>query len=317
MSEITVFYVLVFVATVLLVISVYSHFVSSVATPKRVNRRFAMLQGGIAGEEVLQSLRRERWVQGDDYSGNLSYLKKLIVQSGIRLDYSQLILTVLIVGISSFAVFYAIFGFQVLSLIGTVLLTACLLFLYLRYERNRRVNKFREQLPDLLDLLVRSLRAGHPLPVSFSLAAREMPDPAGTELGLVSDEVQFGSTIVNAVKNLSYRVGDPDLDYLVTSISIQGQTGGNLGEVLARLARLVRERFRLSRKARTLTSEARFSAIALSLFPVVLFGLMLLIAPNYYAEVWGTPSFNKMLMTSGGLLLVGNFVMRRLANIKF
>jgi hypothetical protein len=121
---------------------------------------------------------------------------------------------------------------------------------WLRLRAARRRERFGEQLPDVLDIVVRSLRAGHPLAVSLSLVAREMPAPAGPEFALVVDEVNYGRSITEALENLHARVGYPDLQFFVASTAIAHQTGGNLGEILSRLAALLRQRFRLKRRVR-------------------------------------------------------------------
>ncbi len=317
MSETTLFYVLIFIATVLLTLSFASAFVRPMTAGRKINRRLAIVQSGITGSESLALLRRERWLTGDRYGNNLGELRKLLVQSGVRFEVMQIAAILLVLWAISFIGFWLIDGISLLSILGPIAVIVVVPLMFLLQARARRIQKFAMQIPDVIDLLVRSLRAGHPLSVAFSLAAREMPDPAGTEFGIMADEVQFGATIPDAMANMSYRVGDPDLDYLLTCITVQGQTGGNLGEVLARLARLMRERFRLARKVRALTSEARTTGVILSFFPLALFGVINLVTPSYYSEVWHLPSFQKTLLTCGALLLLGNFVMRRLADIKY
>lgn len=317
MTDVQLFNILIFGATVLLVLVIYSGFVEPRQSKTKVNRRIAVMQAGGRGAETLQLLRRERWLLVAGERGKLGHLTQLAVQSGIALEPRTLALKIAAGFLVSFLVMSNRLGMSLTAVLASIPFTLVVIDGVFRRARARRIEKFREQLPEVLELLVRSLRAGHPLPVSFGLAAREMPDPAGSEFGIVSDEIQFGSSITAAITNMAARVGDPDLDYVVTCIAIQSQTGGNLGEVLARLAKLIRDRFRLHRKVRALTSEARFSAIALSSFPVALFGLVNILAPNYYGESWGTPAFNKALLTGSLLLMVGNLVMRRLANIKY
>jgi tight adherence protein B len=317
MNDVQLFYFLIFLTTVLLVLVFHSSFVEPRQSKTKVNRRIALMQSGGKGADTLQLLRRERWLLLAGSKGRLNHFTELAVQSGIPLEARVLALRVILGFLVCFVLAALKFGVSLTSLLVSVPTTLLAIYGIFRRARTKRIAKFREQLPEVLELLVRSLRAGHPLPVSFALAAREMPDPAGSEFGIVSDEIQFGSTVTAAIVNMAMRVGDPDLDYVVTCIAIQSQTGGNLGEVLSRLAKLIRDRFRLHRKVRALTSEARFSAIALSSFPIGLFLLVTLLAPNYYGESWGTPVFNKALLAGGALLGFGNLVMRRLANIKY
>ena len=163
---------------------------------------------------------------------------------------------------------------------------------------------------------MRSLRAGHPLSVSLNLVAREMPAPAGPEFALVVDEVNYGRSLSEALDNLSERVGYPELRFFVAATAIAHQTGGNLGEILSRLSRMLRDRFRLSRRVRALSAEGRFSGYALSVLPVALFGIINLVSASYYAEFWKSAAATPVLATSIGLLLVGNVVIYRLVNFK-
>jgi tight adherence protein B len=144
-----------------------------------------------------------------------------------------------------------------------------------------------------------------------------MPDPAGTEFGIASDEVTFGLDVPTAIFNLSKRVGAPDLLYLRTSISIQSQAGGNLGEILSRLARMIRERFKLARKVKSLTAEGRMSGIVLTVMPIVVFFIIKWLSPSYYGEVWQEPGFRKAMGVAIFLLLLGNYIIRRMVNFKY
>jgi tight adherence protein B len=187
---------------------------------------------------------------------------------------------------------------------------------WLRLRAARRRERFGEQLPDVLDIVVRSLRAGHPLAVSLSLVAREMPAPAGPEFALVVDEVNYGRSITEALENLHARVGYPDLQFFVASTAIAHQTGGNLGEILSRLAALLRQRFRLKRRVRALSAEGRFSGLALSILPVGLFLLINLLSASYYAEFWTSPSAPTVVTGCLVLLAVGNLLIVRLVNFR-
>ena len=152
--------------------------------------------------------------------------------------------------------------------------------------RSRRHSKFGAQFPDALDVIVRSLRAGHPVPVAIAMVAHEMPDPVGTEFGIVSDEITYGADLETAMRNLYFRVGQEDLPLFVTAVAIQASTGGKLSEILANLSRVIRQRFKMRRKIKALAAEGRFSAMFLSGVPVALFLVLKVIAPDFYASVW-------------------------------
>ena len=141
----------------------------------------------------------------------------------------------------------------------------------LRVLRGRRQKKFGAQFPDALDIIVRSLRAGHPVPIAITMVAREMPDPIGSEFGIVADEITYGADLETAMRNLYFRIGQDDLPLFVTAVAIQGSTGGNLGEILENLSGVIRQRFKMRRKIRALAAEGRASAMILSALPIVMF----------------------------------------------
>ena len=133
---------------------------------------------------------------------------------------------------------------------------------------------------------MRSLRAGHPVPIAISMVGREMPDPIGSEFGVVSDEITYGADLETAMRNLYARLGSDDLPLFVTAVAIQGSTGGNLGEILENLSGVIRQRFKMRRKIRALAAEGRASAMILSALPIGMFVVIQFIAPDFYASVW-------------------------------
>jgi tight adherence protein B len=189
--------------------------------------------------------------------------------------------------------------------------------LILRRACNKRILKFASQLPDALDMIVRSLRAGHPASVAIGLVAREMPDPLGTEFGIVADEITFGLSMEQAVRKLSERVGFEGLHLLSVSLSIQSKTGGNLTEILANLSSVLRERQKLRLKIRALSAEGRVSAWIISLFPVVMFLILMVVAPSYYGQIWGNPLIFPVFLSFGTWALLGVYIMYRMVTFDF
>src|SRR4029079_19345243 len=142
--------------------------------------------------------------------------------------------------------------------------------------RRKRIARFSEQLPDAIDVIVRGVKSGYPFTVALGLVAKEMSDPFGTECGMASDEINFGSDIGTALDNLFQRVGHEDLLYLTMALKIQTETGGNLAEILARLSSLLRQRTMLRLKVRAISAEGRLSAVFLTAMPFVLFAIVTL-----------------------------------------
>src|SRR5256885_13627505 len=152
--------------------------------------------------------------------------------------------------------------------------------------RKRGHGKFAAQFPDAMDIIVRSLRAGHPVPVAVGLVAQELPDPIGTEFGIAADEITYGADVETGMRNLYFRVGQEDLPLFVTAVSIQGSTGGNLSEILENLSAALRQRFKIRRKIKALAAEGKFSAFFLSGLPVAIFFLLGMVAPDFYGSIW-------------------------------
>lgn len=308
--------ILIFAAVFLVVEFVYySAFVDARRT-RKMSRRMALgQQANRHQDEVLDQLRRERWIGADGQMGGR--WRRMVVQSGLRLNVSKLASSLFLASFFSFIVIGLVVGFNLIAAAGAMLMTSLLTWAYVALARARRIAKFSEQLPDAVDVMVRSLRAGHPVPVSLTLVAKEMADPAGSEFGMVSDEITYGSDLQTAMHNLEQRVGSEDLRFLVVSVSVQASTGGNLAEVLSNLSTVIRQRFKMRRKVRALSAEGRFSAMALSLLPFIIFGLLNLIAPSFYGSVWNHPAVLPALGVCGVMLAIGNFIMYRMVNFRF
>jgi tight adherence protein B len=283
---------------------------------KIVNRRLALTAQLANPAEVLQALRKERGIEFLASIPSLRSFNDLIVQTGMRLTGAGLFLAISMLSVLAFLLIKFAFG-SILAIALAVPSAIALVYLFLQSARRRRIAAFGEQLADALDVIVRGLRAGHPYRVALALVAREMPDPVGTEFGIVADEIMFGLEQAIAVDNLGARVGHEDLSFFSTAVNIQNETGGNLAEILSRLSRLLRSRTKLRLKVRALSSEGRLSAIALSLTPFILGMIITLLNPDYFLSIkdhWITwPA------TVGGMLMliIGNVLLYRMVNFKF
>ncbi len=189
-------------------------------------------------------------------------------------------------------------------------------FAYIARARARLRTRFEEQLPDALDLIVRSLKIGHSVASAITLIAKEMPAPIGPEFGIVSEQVSYGRDLALAIHQMQERVPAPDLAYFSMAIQIQLEAGGNLVESLQKLSNVVRDRYRMFRKVHAITAEGRFSAWALSLFPFVIGIVITLIKPDYYSQVIGEPWFPYVAVAVVVMLVVNVIMMRVLTTIK-
>ena len=152
--------------------------------------------------------------------------------------------------------------------------------------------------------------------MALGLVARELPDPIGTEFGILLDEISFGADQQVAVDHLAARVGQEDLTFVSIAINIQSQTGGNLAEILHSLSRLLRNRSKLRLKVRALTSEGKLSGIFLSVLPFVLILIINLVNPKYFGDMAGNPLLVPAAVVGLSLLALGNFVIYRMVNFK-
>lgn len=282
------------------------------AQTRRTAERFATIDHFAKNREEVELLKKRSALAG--HTGTLGGLQRLVVQSGSNLSVTGFLLAYGAFFALTYALTWRLNPGLGIAISATA--PAALLFLFLLRKRSRRIARFGEQLPDVLDVVVRSLKAGHPLPVSLSLVGREMPAPAGPEFTVVFDEISYGREVREALESLSSRVGHPDLRFLITSISIAHQTGGNLGEILSRLSKLIRDRFRMKRKIRALSAEGRAGGLVLSLVPFGICGFVAVANPGYYGEFWGHPTQNAMIALGLSLMAVGNFIVYKLVNFK-
>jgi tight adherence protein B len=310
-------YALVAASAVLFVEGVYLLCFSGVSYRQNVNRRLKLLKDEPNRENLLIQLRRERGLtNAGDYSIWLESFNKLLLQSGLTIGMSRLLIVVAIGAVAACGITLVLRKDLVQALLIGLACGTVLPYLALRILRGRRRKAFGAQFPDALDMIVRSLRAGHPVPIAISMVAREMRDPIGSEFGIVGDEITYGADLESALRNLYFRIGQDDLPLFVTAVAIQSSTGGNLGEILENLSKVIRERFKMRRKVRALAAEGRASALILSSLPVLLFAIIHVVAPDFYGSIWHEDLTKKVLIGAVGWMAVGNFVMYRMVNFR-
>lgn len=313
----TAFYVCLVVAVVLVAETIYLAAYNAVRRRRGLNRRMRAAQQGAAGEKALQLLRAERGI-GNGPASRLDSMKRLLLQTGLNLRLSQLLAIQVCLAL---AVFVALHILTFLPVLYKIPIAAVAGFFpplqVLSFVRASRTKKFASQLPDALDTIVRSLKAGHPVPVAFEMVGKEMADPIGTEFGMTLDEMTFGLETQAALHNLGERVGVSDLSLLVTAISLQSSSGGNLAEVMGNLSRVLRDRFQLQRKVRSLSAEGRYSAYGLAILPIAITAVIYLQNPDYYSAMWEEPKFYLILSGLVVWSLIGDFIMFKMINFKY
>jgi tight adherence protein B len=173
-----------------------------------------------------------------------------------------------------------------------------------------------EQFPVALDVFVRGLRAGHPIAAALDLLRVEMPDPIGTEFGLVVEEVTYGAELRDALQAMADRWDLEDMRMFIVSLSVQSETGGNLAEILDNLSKVIRERASMMMKVRALSSEGRMTAIMLTALPVIAFTMLFIMNPKFYLDVADDPAFVPGFVGLIVLYAVGFFTIRRMVDLK-
>jgi len=282
-----IFIVMVFVTVVLLMQGlVVPVFGESAKVRKRLKQRIADIEA-TGDSDAFSSLLREKYLRRlsplerrlESYAP-MEALARQIEQAGHKILAYRLVLMSVAIGVIVLLASWAYFRMPVAA-IFTALLAAYLPFMKIKMDRTNRTKKFEEQLPDAIDMIKRALRAGHPFNGAIKLVAEEMDDPVAEEFGTTFADINYGNNGRRAMLGLLQRVPSVTVMALITSILVQRETGGNLAEILERISAVVRGRFKLQRKVKTLSAEGRLSAWILALVPLVLFAVIWLTSPDY------------------------------------
>ena len=310
-------YLLVGVSAAMFAEGVYLLFYNKASYRNNINRRLKVMDHKPDRESVLVQLRRERGLTSSgEYLLPFVNFNKLVLQSGLSVGLGRLILIIAIGMVAAFAGTIVFEGRVLYAVFAALFCGLVLPIMVLRFLRSRRQKKFAAQFPDAIDIIVRSLRAGHPVPIAINMVARELGDPIGSEFGTVTDEITYGADLETAMRNLYFRVGTDDLPLFVTAVAIQGSTGGNLGEILQNLSAVIRLRFKMRRKIRALAAEGRASALILSSLPIGMFVVINFLVPSFYSSVWHEDLTKIALVLAGCWMGIGNFIMYRLVNFR-
>jgi tight adherence protein B len=289
-----IIYLLIFVAVLLLVEGLYLLvFGKSISLNNRINRRLEMLEKGERRDEVLERLRKEATQHLSAKSIPFYSILATKAQKA-NIAFSPKALIAIMVG----ATFLAFGALSIASNAGIYIRVALSfgmgvggVYFWVHSKAKKRMALCEEQLPDAVELMVRSLRVGHPLASAIQAVAREIPDPMGTEFGIIADEAAYGRNIAEAISEMAERLDMQDLRFLAVAVSIQQSSGGNLAEVLDGLSKVIRSRFKLMRRVSAITAEPRWSGVFLSAFPVVIMVIIQVASPHYYDEVKDTSAF--------------------------
>jgi tight adherence protein B len=302
---------------------------SSRAEGRAINLRLRLISAGRGPGEALKLLRRS----GATLPGGLPLplrtvarsLERLLMRAQMTVSTGRLMLALLLAPVGVFVILLlALIIFGVAIGPGRVLIVAtfaaaiggALPMMALNFKATRTRKKIQDQFPVALDVFVRGLRAGHPIAAALDLLTVEMPDPIGTEFGLVVDEVTYGAELRDALNSMAERWDLDDIRMFVVCLSVQSETGGNLAEILENLSRVIRERHSMYLKVRALSSEGRMTAVMLTILPVAAFTLLFALNPRFYLDVaddpWFVPGFILLIF----LYITGFVTIRRMVDLK-
>jgi tight adherence protein B len=315
---------------VLLLVEVLANWLASSRTEgKAINLRLKMIAQGMGRERAMSLLRRRESALPSNLPPVLLHfgrkLESTLIAAQVTIPTGRLILIILLAPV---AIFFAILLVMILMDIpvafGRLLMIAAfagavgaflpLMFLQAKASRTRK--KMQDQFPVALDVFVRGLRAGHPIAAALDLLTVEMPDPIGSQFGVVVDEVTYGAELRDALQAMADRWDLDDMRMFVVSLSVQSETGGNLAEILDNLSKVIRERQSMMLKVRALSSEGRMTAIMLTILPVFAFSFLFIMNPGFYLDVADDPAFVPGFLILIVMYVIGLIAIRKMVDLK-
>jgi len=290
----------------------------SVATQKRkMNKRLKVAERVDGVSALVMELRKQRGLNASGERGRgLRWLSNLIVASGVAYDPRKWTLYALAIALVGGAAPAVLLKNPMLFPVGALLVGVAGPIFYLKFMAAKRAKALGFQLPQALEIIVRSLEAGHPVPTAINLVGREMADPVGTEFGMAADEIAYGSTMQEAIGRMAERCQHPDVDLFAATVRLQERAGGNLTGLLKLNANTVRERHKMRLKIKAASSEGRASAMILTSAPFVAIGFIMMSSPHFYGDVIHEPMVKWGLCGLGVWMFIGNMVMRRMIDMR-
>ena len=280
-----------------------------------------------AGEPVVEVSNLLREVDLDRPDGLMARIKafrfarhaqRQIQQAGLSFSATHLLLAMGLLCIPGLGLgaWIGLLGNRVLTGIALAVLFGFLPYWYVRRKRKKRLDTLEEQFPEALDFLSRSMRAGHAFTITLQMVGEELADPLGQEFRTLFNEQNLGATLEGALRNFSERVPLLDVRFFTSSVLLQKQTGGNLAEILTRLAYVIRERFRLKGQVRAASAHGRLTATILTVLPIATMLGMLLVAPGYLQGMAADPDGKWLVGGAIAAQFIGYYFIRKIITIK-
>jgi len=289
---------------------------------KALDRRIATIGAqrtpiGVVSKELEQYLKAEvtssfTWLEGFVKDSSVAgTLRLLILQANVRTTVASLVVWCLAASAVSFGLTFVFVRMIPVALLGA-LAAGAIPIVVLRLKRAKRLKAFNGALADCIDMMSRSLRAGHSLPAAIGIVAEQALEPARSEFAEVSRQQNYGLPMRDAMNQLFDRIPSQDLRVVATGILVQKDTGGNLAEVLDRIGAVIRDRVRIQGEIRTHTAQGRLTGWILCMLPVVMLVLINMVNPGYSKPLFNDPTGIKIMYLGVGLLIVGGLVIRKI-----
>ncbi len=242
-------------------------------------------------------------------------VQALLLEAGLTWTTAGLLARCALMAAAGAALGMVITGRPIGAVLGV--LTSAVPYLHARRQRTARLRIFEEQFPEAIDLIARSLRAGHTFTTGLGIAAEEIPPPVGLEFRRVFDEQNFGMAMPDALKGMARRVPVLDARFFVTAVLTQREAGGNLAEVLDNLSAVMRERFKVKRQIRVVSAHGRITAWVLSLLPPALAAVIYVVSPQFIRVLVDDPLGVRLLLVAITLQIIGTLIISRLVQVEY
>lgn len=291
--------------------------VSVAGAKRKVNKRLAVAEQAGSLEALVLELRKQRGLNENGESRIVvRWFSDLITRAGAPYQPRRWAVYVAGLALGGYLAVFVLTRNPLFGLAAGMALGLGLPLLALQVKAGARARKIGEQLPNALEIIVRSLEAGHPVPTAVALVGREMSDPLGSEFGMAGDEIAYGATLEQAVGRLADGCRHPDVDLFAATIRLQERAGGNLTGLLKMNAKAVRERTKMRLKIKAASGEGRASAMILTAAPFAVLGILTFASPHFYGDVIHETFIQYGLAGFGVWMFIGNLVMRRMIDMR-
>jgi len=315
---------MIFLVTLALTISVIYFFVETPAAKKRMRARLAAVEQGSVDpiNDFESGIVRQEVLSQAPFINRLLLQMPLVSKIDLFIQQSHVEITVGMLLLISFSLAFFVFLIGLLTVVPVLVVLAIALcvgfapFGVIAFKRQRRLSKFEELFPEAIDTLARAVRAGHAFTTGLDVIASEMPEPISSEFRMTYEQQNFGMPLKEALHNLTVRMPLSDVNFFVTALQIQRETGGNLAEILDNLSQVIRERFKILRQVKVFTAQGRMTLYFLMGLPLFFGLLMYLRNPNYVGRLFTTPLGQKALAVGAILQIVGCLIIRKIIRIK-